>query len=234
MSEVVLHWHVFPETDQLIEVMAGRIMSEAERAIAAAGRFVVVLAGGSTPRPVYARLAEFDTHWRQWHIYFGDERCLPVGHPERNDTMIREALLDSVSVPANQVHSVPAELGPDAGAESYSRTLASLGAFDLTILGLGEDGHTASLFPGGPSGREPDAPDALAVHAAPKPPASRVSMSAARLIRSHTMQLIATGEAKREALTQLRDGADVPVRFVTPANGIDLFIDRSAAPSAVT
>ncbi len=147
--------------------------------------------------------------------------------------MIREVWLDKVAIPVDQIHAVPAELGPDASAKSYAQDLADLGPFDLTLLGLGEDGHTASLFPGGPLGCQRGAPDVLAVHAAPKPPASRVSMSEARLTRSQSVQLIVTGEKKRATLTQLRDGADMPIRSVNPANGIDLFIDSFAAPTGV-
>ena len=233
MSELRLRWHVYSDLDRLIEAVADGIVSEAARAISAAGRFLVVLAGGSTPRPIYARLVELDTPWNQWHIYFGDERCLSAGHPERNDTMVREVWLDKVPIPVDQIHAVPAELGPDAGAKSYARDLAGLGPFDLTILGLGEDSHTASLFPGGPLGSQHDSPDVLAVHAAPKPPASRVSMSAARLTRSRSVHLVVTGEKKRATLTRLRDGADMPIRSVNPANGIDLFLDDTASPTAI-
>ena len=233
MSEFRLRWHVYSDLDQLIETVANGIVSEAARAISAAGRFLVVLAGGSTPRPIYMRLVELNTPWHQWHIYFGDERCLRAGHPERNDTMIREVWLDKVAIPVDQIHTVPAELGPDAGAISYAQELAGLGPFDLTLLGLGEDGHTASLFPGGPLGCQRGAPDVIAVHAAPKPPASRVSMSAARLTRSQSVQLIVAGEKKRATLARLRDGADMPIRAVNPANGIDLFLDRSALPTTV-
>ncbi len=232
MSELRLRWHVHSDLEQLIEAVANGIVSQAARAISTAGKFLIVLAGGSTPQPIYARLVELDTPWNQWHVYFGDERCLSIGHPERNDTMVREVWLDKVPIPVDQIHSVPAELGPDAGAKKYAHELASLGPFDLTILGLGEDGHTASLFPGGPLGCRRGAPDVLAVHAAPKPPASRVSMSAARLTRSRSVQLIVTGAEKRATLTRLRDGADMPIRSVNPANGIDLFLDGSASPTA--
>ncbi len=233
MSDFQLRWHVHSDLDQLIEAVANGIVSEAARSISAAGKFLIVLAGGSTPRPIYARLVELDTPWNQWHIYFGDERCFSIGHPERNDTMVREVWLDKVSIPLNQIHAVPAELGADAGAKSYAHELAKLGPFDLTLLGLGQDGHTASLFPGGPIGCQRGAPDVLAVHAAPKPPASRVSMSAARLARSQSIHLIVTGAEKRATLTRLRDGADMPIRSVIPANGIDLFIDSYAAPTDV-
>ena len=233
MSEIPVRWHVCANSDLLIEAVADVIVTEAARAISAAGSFLIVLAGGATPGPIYARLVDLDTPWDRWHVYFSDERCLPVGHAQRNDTMIREVWLDRVSIPAHQVHAIPAELGPDDSAAAYARELAGVGEFDLVLLGIGEDGHTASLFPGDPTGSESGAPDVLPVHAAPKPPPSRVSLSAARLARSRSLLLIVTGEEKREALTRLRDGADIPVQSVNAANGIDVFADRSAAPSGI-
>ena len=233
MNGSLIRWHVYANPDQLIEAVANAIAVQAVRAISAAGRFLIVLAGGSTPRPIYARLVELDTPWKQWHVYFTDERCLPVGHPQRNDFMAREVWLDRVSIPAGQIHAIPAELGPDAGAKKYARELASVRIFDLTLLGLGEDGHTASLFSADPTEGEPGAPDVLPVHAAPKPPASRVTLSAARLAWSNSVQLIVTGEEKRDVLTRLRNGANMPIRSVNPENGIDLFLDKSAAPSDI-
>jgi 6-phosphogluconolactonase len=230
VNEFRLRWHVYPYADELVEAVVNAITAEAARAISATGSFLIVLAGGSTPRSIYARLVELDTPWNQWHVYFGDERCLPVGHLQRNDSMAREVWLDLVPIPASQIHTIPAELGPSAGATKYARVLAGVGTFDLALLGLGEDGHTASLFPGNPIGDQPDAPDVLAVHAASKPPASRVTLSAARLARSYSVQLIVVGKEKREALTRLRNGADLPIRSVTPTNGIDVFVDGSASP----
>ena len=233
MNEPLIRWHVYANSDQLIEVVVNAIATEAVRAISAAGRFLIVLAGGSTPQPIYARLIELDTSWNQWHVYFSDERCLPVDNPQRNDTMAREVWLDCVPIPAGQIHSIPAELGPDAGATMYARELANVGMFDLTLLGLGEDGHTASLFPGDSTGLLPGAPDVLAVRTSPKPPASRVTLSAARLAQSNSVHLIAMGKEKREALSRLRNGADLPIRSMKPTNGVDIFIDNPASPADI-
>lgn len=233
MSEFRLRWHVYPTADELVEAVVNAITAEAARAISATRSFLIVLAGGSTPRAIYAQLVGLDTPWSQWRVYFSDERCLPVGHPQRNDIMAREVWLDYVPIPAGQIYTIPAELGPNAGAMTYARELADVGTFDLTLLGLGEDGHTASLFPGNPIGAQPDAPDVLAVDAAPKPPASRVTLSAARLARSYSVQLIVMGKEKRAALTRLRNGADLPIRSVTPTNGIDVFVDGSASPTVL-
>lgn len=233
MSELRLRWHVYPTADELIGAVVNAVTAEAARAITATGRFLIVLSGGSTPRSIYSKFVDLDTPWSKWHVYFGDERCLSVGDPRRNDIMARETWLDCVPIPAGQIHAIPAELGPEAGATVYAHELASVGPFDLTLLGLGEDGHTASLFPGEPTGGQPGAPDVLAVHAAPKPPATRVTLSAARLARSYSVQLIVTGKEKREVLTRLRNGSNMPIRSVNPLNGIDLFLDNSAAPSDI-
>src|SRR6185503_2955728 len=158
-----------------------RIVDAAGRAIAARGAFAISLAGGNTPRGVYAMLREADTDWALWHIYYGDERCVSRGDPERNSRMARDAWLDHVPIPAANIHEIPAELGADAGAAAYAKALKGLGDFDLTLLGLGEDGHTASLFPGHEWGDSFGSPGAIAVFDAPKLPSERVSLSAARL-----------------------------------------------------
>ena len=230
MTEPPIRWHAYANPDQMIDAVASAIAAKAVRAISAAERFHIVLAGGATPKPIYKRLVELDTPWQRWHVYFSDERCLPVDHRQRNDTMARAVLLDRVSIPADQVHAIPAELGPDAGATAYAHVLSDVGWFDLTLLGLGEDGHTASLFPGAPTGTGPGAADVLPVHRAPKPFASRVTLSAARLARSHWLYLIVSGKEKSRVLARLRDGETMPIRSVVPENGIDLFLDSSAAP----
>lgn len=231
MTELPIRWHAYANSGQMIDALVSAIAEKAASAISTTGRFHIVLAGGATPKPIYARLVKLVTPWDGWHVYFSDERCLPVGHRQRNDTMARHVWLDRVSIPADQVHAIPAELGPDASAEAYARVLSDVGWFDLTLLGLGEDGHTASLFPGAPMGTGPGAADVLPVHRAPKPPASRVTLSAARLARSHSLYLIVTGKDKCEALARLRDGVSMPIRSVVPENGIDLFLDSCAAPS---
>ena len=228
-----IRWHEYPDTTQLVEAAVAEISDQAMRAVAARGVFRVVLAGGTTPREVYAALAERDLDWQRWHVYFSDERCLPVGHRDRNDLMAGSALLDRVAINRSQVFAIPAELGPHEGARAYRATLAAVGDFDLTLLGMGEDGHTASLFPGHPLGAEPNAPCALAVEDAPKPPAERVTLSAARLNRSRAVMTIVTGSGKRDAIRQLHEAVDIPIRSITPAAGMDVFLDSAAAIPAL-
>jgi 6-phosphogluconolactonase len=227
--EQVCRWHIYPSAADLTTRAVRAVLGCAQQAIAARGVFSICLAGGGTPRGVYAALRTADTNWGAWHVYFGDERCVPPGDPERNDRMAGEALLDHVAVPSGQVHAIPAERGAEAAAAAYAQTLAGVDLFDLVLLGLGEDGHTASLFPGRDPGAAPDAPAALAVHDAPKPPPDRVSLSARRLSQAREVLFLVTGAGKREALLEWRALADIPARAIRPQDGVDLFTDAEAA-----
>lgn len=201
------------------------ITRAAEQAIIDSGAFRLVLAGGNTPRALYKRLRALKTNWAAWHIYFGDERCLPAVDPERNSTMAREAWLDHVPVPQKQIYVIPAEMGAKAAAEAYSVTLQPVGEFDLVLLGLGEDGHTASLFPGNDWGREVNFPVALPVFDAPIAPAERVSLSAWRLSQAKQVFFLVTGESKHEAVMNWRAGANIPARAITPLHGVDVLTE---------
>lgn len=218
-------WHVFPETALLQRRAAEGVERVAAQAIAAKGAFSIVLAGGATPRAIYERLRGISTDWTAWHVYFGDERCLPADHPERNSVMAFEAWLGHVAIPAAQVHVIPAELGAGEAALRYSRVLDTVDSFDLVLLGLGEDGHTASLFPGQEWGEGADQSPALAVHHAPKPPADRVSMSAWRLSRTKRVWFMVTGSGKKAAVASWQRGERIPAAAVQPVDGADVFAD---------
>jgi 6-phosphogluconolactonase len=220
-----VRWQVFPDRAALAAHAAALILARAREAIAARGVFRLVLAGGRTPLAVYARLATAQADWPLWHWYFGDERCLPAGDAGRNDTAIRHVWLDLVAAPPANIHTIPAELGAEAGARQYAALLAGLGEFDLVLLGLGEDGHTASLFPGRPPGA---GADVLAVHAAPKPPPERVTMSAARLSRARQALFLVTGTDKRAAVAAWQAGADIPARAI--GGNVQVLLDAEAAP----
>ena len=160
-------------------------------------------------------------------MYFGDERCLPADDAERNSRMAADAWLDHVPIPQDQVHAIPAELGASAAALAYAETLGGVGDFDLVLLGLGEDGHTASLFPGRDWGVAPSAPDALAVFDAPKPPPQRVSLSAARLSRTREVLFLVEGEAKRSAVARWRAGEQLPAGAIRLASGVDVLVESA-------
>jgi len=156
---------VLPSVDALMEAAAERVVARAAAAIDASGRFVVALAGGSTPKALYELLAtpryvdRFD--WSRVHVFWGDERCVPPDDRASNYRMTREALLDRVGVPPSNVHRIHGEDPPTAAAAAYEEDLRSVfstrvgppreapgACFDLVLLGMGDNGHTASLFPG--------------------------------------------------------------------------------------
>ncbi|WP_300318977.1 6-phosphogluconolactonase [Accumulibacter sp.] len=220
-------WHPVADQQALPDVASETIVACAARAIEQRGRFDIVLAGGNTPRAVYERLRDVSSDWSRWRIYFGDERCLPPLDPARNSRMAGDAWLDRVPIRRSQVHAIPGELGAVHAADEYADLLRSVGTFDLVLLGLGEDGHTASLFPDHEWGSAPGSPDTLAVFDAPKPPAQRVSLSAARLARSRQVVFLVSGEAKRRAVTAWRAGQDIPARAIAPAAGVDVLVESA-------
>jgi 6-phosphogluconolactonase len=218
-------WHGFSSTTKLEAEAVQAIFNSAQQAIQQRGAFHVVLAGGTTPRRVYELLRGKVTDWSKWHIYFGDERCLPASHPERNSRMATQAWLEHVGIPASQIHIIPAELGADAAARAYEKTISKIEMFDLVILGLGEDGHTASLFPNHDWGNQSAASPTLAVHDAPKPPPARVSLSALRLSQTRMLMFLVTGAAKRQAVKDWRTGTKIPAAAIAPASGVDIYLE---------
>lgn len=220
-------WHAISDSHSLQTAALETILASAASSIEARGQFRLVLAGGDTPSAVYRRLPAARTDWAAWHIYFGDERCLPADDPARNSRMAGDAWLDRVPIPALQVHGIRGELGAFQASRQYAETLRPVGDFDLVLLGLGEDGHTASLFPDHEWGTAPESPDALAVFDAPKPPPERVSMSAARLGRARQVLFLVSGESKRLAVSRWRAGDDIPARAIQPASGVDILVESA-------
>jgi 6-phosphogluconolactonase len=219
-------WHAYATTSSLEYAAAQAIFNASQHAISQRGAFHIVLAGGTTPRRVYELLREMHANWHAWHIYFGDERCLPADHAERNSRMAAIAWLGYVCIPASQIHNIHAEQGAEAAASSYAQILGKVDIFDLVILGLGEDGHTASLFPDHDWGTSPDAPATLAVHDAPKPPPQRVSLTAWRLSQTRQLMFLVSGTTKWQAIFDWRNGKDIPAAAISPASGVDVYLDE--------
>lgn len=213
-------WHDVHDVSALHAAARDRILVAAERAIARRGRFTIVLCGGGTPRGVYRGLRAARADWPAWHVYYGDERCVAPDSPERSSHVAAQLWLDHVAIPPAQIHAIPAERGPVAGAAAYAAELAELGDFDLVLLGLGEDGHTASLFPGHPWGGA----DALAVTDAPKPPPDRVSLSADRLSRARAVLFLVDGVGKLDAVARWQRGEALPAAAIAPPGGVDVLL----------
>jgi 6-phosphogluconolactonase len=147
-----------------------------------------------------------------------------VGHEQRNDYMLDELLLPNVALPDSNIHRFPAELGAEAGAKKFAQMLSDVPRFDLVVLGIGEDGHTASLFPA--SLQLEDESPAVAVHDAPKPPPERISMGLTRLLSARERIVIATGEGKRDILKLIREGKKFPITRTNPSVW---YLDSAAA-----
>lgn len=225
-----MHWKTLPTPAAVAEYTRDRILETAAEAVAKRGVFRIVLAGGGTPKACYRLLAQANPDWSKWQIFFGDERCLPPEDAERNSRMAEEAWLDRVEIPAGNIHPIPAELGPVEGARRYAELLEGVrGAegplFDLVLLGLGEDGHTASLFPGH---RHPQGPLALPVTDAPKPPPERVSLSPGALGDCGVLLFLVTGAGKRDAVARWRAGGAIPAAGIRPAGVGEVLLDRLA------
>jgi 6-phosphogluconolactonase len=188
--------------DDVAAALAARIEHEVSDAIAARGVAHLALSGGRTPRRAYELLAEAAGSWGTVHLWYADERCVPPDHEDSTHRLITETLL-SRWTPASRVieHRVLGELDdPDAAARAYAGELRST-ILDCVVLGLGEDGHTASLFP---YSTELDTfhggPRVLAVRGAPKPPPNRVTLTLETLGKARSLVLAVTGEGKRDAL----------------------------------
>jgi len=223
-------WHLATSPDDWLKLALDRIRRAETQALAGHGAFHIVLAGGSTPRRLYEALAREAHDWPRWQVWFGDERCLSPEDPERNSVLASASLLLGGAIPPAQVHVIPAELGPDAAAQAYALALGKTGDFDLVLLGLGEDGHTASLFPGHDWGTGPDTPDALPVRDAPKPPQNRVSLSASRLSRARQVLFLVAGAGKREAVARWQAGETLPASAITPPGGVDVLLSPESHP----
>ncbi len=220
--------HVFDTPEILVRTLADTLERLAASAIAMHGRFHLVLAGGTTPRTLYEELAHRGAGDDKWHIWYGDERCLPSDHPERNSVMAESAWLAASRIPPANRRPIPAELGAAEAAACYAGWMQDVAEFDVVLLGMGEDGHTASLFPGHDWGDAPDSPGVLAVFDAPKPPPERISLSAARLNRSRHVWFVVTGAGKREALLRWKRGEKLPVSVVRGRLETVAWLDQAA------
>lgn len=208
----------------LASATAARLVTRLVDTQAARGTASVVLTGGRTGTAVLEELraapARDAVDWSRVDFYWGDERFLPAGHPERNETQAREALLDHVPVAPERVHAMAPSDGefgddPEAAAEAYAELLAAAArpedhypapTFDVCMLGVGEEGHTASIFPHSPAVYETER-SVVAVHGCPKPPPVRVSLTLPAIRHSAEVWLMTTGEGKAAAVAMALGGA---------------------------
>ena len=196
------------DSEALAEAAAQRIARVVEQAIARRGRAAIALAGGTTPRAVYRRLVQIARFsWEKTDIYFGDERAVPPGDPQSNYRMARESLLDAVPIPAAQIHRMQAErVDLETAAKEYASQLPE--HLDLIILGVGEDGHTASLFPGSAALHE-QTRKVIPVEG-PKPPPRRLTVTPPVITAAISKIVLASGPGKARAVARALDRAGGP------------------------
>ena len=227
---------VHENAEELASATADRLAAALASAQAARGTASVVLTGGRTGNAVLAALRSATLDWSSLDIYWGDERFLPAGDPERNETQAREALLDHVPVSPARVHPMAPSDGefgddPDAAAEAYAVLLKDVATFDVCLLGVGEEGHTASLFPHSPGVQETSRA-VVAVRDCPKPPPTRVSLTLPTIRRATEVWLMTTGAAKAEPVAAALAGAtelDIPAAGARGQRETLWILDSAAA-----
>lgn len=236
----------------LAAAAAARLVTRIVDAQAASGHASIVLTGGgvgiATLRALAAMPARDAIDWPRLDIWWGDERYLPAGHADRNETQAREALLDHVDVDPERVHAMPAArdgLEPETAAEIYAATLkaasrhedhAPVPTFDILMLGIGPDGHTASLFPEKPALYEPPVGDGgrsvVAVRGAPKPPPTRITLTLPAINSAREVWMIAAGSEKSGAVRLALSGAgsvQIPAAGAAGRSRTLWLLDRPAA-----
>jgi 6-phosphogluconolactonase len=214
--------------EKLPQLSARQIARALERAARARGRASFCLAGGTTPKACYEELArEPAVPWQKVSIYFGDERCVTPDHPDSNYLLARTALLSRVPIPPENVHRMRGELADrQAAAREYDESLPD--AIDVMLLGIGEDGHTASLFPGSPALDETRARVLPVI--GPKPPPERLTLTQVPLRAAREVFVLAAGANKADAVARALEGKlDIPVCPVQLVRDAVWLMDHAAA-----
>ncbi len=223
----------FDAREALFAHAVERFVRIGAEAIRERGRFLVALSGGKTPRPLYERLAtSAELDWAAVDVFWADERCVPPTDPRSNYRSAREALLDRVPIPADRIHRIAGELDPLAAADAYEielrRVVGADGRLDLILLGIGADGHTASLFPRHQALSETDR-WIVPVHALAEPP-WRITMTLPLINAARHVLFLVTGAEKADAVRAVESGSPVPAGLVQPTDGtVTFLVDEEAA-----
>lgn len=249
MSQAILR--TFPDAESISQAAAGEFVRAATEALSARGRFTVALSGGSTPQRLYQLLAgppyRTQVDWKRVDVFWGDERCVPPDHRDSNYRMAREAMLDRLPIPADHVHRIEAGRADRASAaRDYQTTIARVfgveptgepPALDLVLLGMGPDGHTASLFPGTTALKETQ--KWVVVNFVPRFATDRITLTVPILTRAREVLFLVAGTDKAERLAEVlegpRDPNRLPSQLIQPTAGaLHWYVDRSAAARLTT
>ena len=232
---------VFNSANELTQYAVNFFVETANQSIAKRGRFLASLSGGNTPMQLYKLLGDSfhdKVDWTFVHFFWGDERCVPMDDAANSYGQTKKALFDKVNIPDENIHRVLSELEPDSAAKEYARTLKDFAEppldwprFDLVLLGMGDDGHTASLFPGSPV--EADSPTLSVTANYQGRPANRVTLTPKVLNSSRNIIFLVTGKSKAETLRRvlgnLYTPEELPAQRIAPTDGnLDWLIDQEA------
>lgn len=230
---------IVPDNNALTRAAADFFVTEAQAALRANRHFTVALSGGSTPRALYQLLAETPLAWEAIHLFWGDERCVPPDHADSNYRMTAESLLRRIAIPPENVHRIEGELPPEEAALRYEDELRKffdgVPRFDLILLGLGEDGHTASLFPDSPALHERTRWVVAVSHTTPPPPlVPRVTLTLPVINAARQVVFLVSGAGKAKRLAEVlhvpTPSPLLPASMVRPDSGELLWLlDQPAA-----
>lgn len=234
-----MHLHVYPDPEAVCQSLAEWLVNHVAAAVRERGRFSVALSGGSTPKRLYEVLAsdEFQRRvdWETWHVFWGDERVVPLGDERNNARMAHETLLDRVPIPPKQIHILRTDVNPESAAAEYETLLrdffeSSPASFDLVLLGLGDDGHTLSLFPGSEVvGEETAWVRSVFLE---NQHMFRLTLTAAVANRAACVAFLVTGGSKAGVINEVINGPQgkFPAQRIQPLNGnLHWFLDEAAA-----
>lgn len=210
--------------DELYSSIINKISLVSQKSIKCNYRFKIVLTGGDTAKELYFRMHHMQTDWSKWIFYFGDERVSFEDNEILNSYMAEESLLNYLPIKPSQIFKIPSHLGSELGAKKYSEFVNFSDPFDLVILGLGEDGHIASLFPGNDwHSKDPVIP----VNNSPKLPSERISLSMNRINNSQNVIIIAKGSSKQHIIEKFMKDSSLPVNALQPMDELICFYCRS-------
>jgi 6-phosphogluconolactonase len=228
---------VLPDKTALIQRSLQLVLEKIKTAILERGQATLALSGGSTPKPLYEALATQSLPWEKIHIFWGDERYVPSDHPDSNERMARQAWLDRVPMPASNIHPVlTSDPDPTAAAEKYDRHLqeffhvqsGTIPTFDVVLLGMGDDGHTASLFPHTPALEVRD----RLVTVGNKDGQPRITFTVPLINQARCILFIVAGSSKQPALAQIfaptGDDFSYPSRMIQPQGELWWLLDQEA------
>lgn len=233
----IMKIEVLPDKPALIQRALDLVLEKAQAAIAERGMFTIALAGGSTPKPLYEAMAQQDLAWDKIHVFWGDERYVPPNHPDSNEGMARTAWLDKVPIPAANIHPIPTdEADPVDAAQKHEQALQSFfhvqpgtfPALDVVLLGIGDDGHTASLFP---HTQVLQVRDRL-VSVGNKDGQPRITFTAPLINQARCVIFMVTGANKQAALAEIfaveADPLSYPARLIRPQGELWWLLDQTA------